>query len=52
MRSFTLARFLLWFAVFLLLALALRPWVEDVLIGFRAVPRAIAPRGDLGGTNR
>ncbi|HSO79658.1 MAG TPA: trypsin-like peptidase domain-containing protein [Chromatiaceae bacterium] len=49
MRSFTLPRFLLWFAVFLLLALALRPWVEDVLIGFRAVPRAIAPRGDLGG---
>ena len=49
MRSFTLARFLLWFAVFLLLALALRPWVEDLLIGFRAVPRAIAPRGDLAG---
>lgn len=49
MRSLTTARFLFWFALFLLLALALRPWVEDLLISFRAEPRAIAPRGDLAG---
>jgi S1-C subfamily serine protease len=47
MRSLSLARFLFWFLLFLLLALSLRPWVEDLLIGFRAEPRAIAPRGDL-----
>ncbi len=49
MRPFNLARFLLWFVVFLLLAIALRPWIEDLIIGFRAEPRAITPRGDLAG---
>ncbi len=49
MPNFTLYRFLLWFIVFLLLALSLRPWVDDLLIGFRAEPRVITPRGDLAG---
>ncbi|MCG6860842.1 MAG: trypsin-like peptidase domain-containing protein [Chromatiaceae bacterium] len=47
MRSFTLSRFLFWFAIFLLVALALRPWVENLLIDYRAEPREITPRGDL-----
>jgi len=47
MKSFTLARFLLWFALFLVLAWSLRPWVEDLVISFRAEPRVVQPRGDL-----
>ncbi len=47
MHAFTLFRFLFWFAIFLLLALTLRPWLEDFLIPGRDRPRAITPRGDL-----
>jgi S1-C subfamily serine protease len=47
MRSFTLPRFLLWFAIFFLVALAVRPWVESLLTNYRAVPREITPRGSL-----
>jgi len=47
MSTFSLSRFLLWFAIFLLFALAARPFLEEMLIGFQAEPRAITPRGDL-----
>lgn len=47
LHAFSLSRFLFWFAVFFLAALAVRPWLEDVLIAYRAEPRAITPRGDL-----
>lgn len=47
MRSFTLSRFLLWFAIFSLAALAMRPWVESLLTSYQAVPRQITPRGNL-----
>ena len=47
MRSSTPLRFLFWFAIFFLLALALRPWAESLLTGYRAAPRAITARGDL-----
>jgi len=47
MRSSTLPRFVFWFAIFFLLALALRPWLESRLLGYRAVPREVTPRGDL-----
>jgi S1-C subfamily serine protease len=47
MHSFTLSRFLFWFAIFFLVALAVRPWVESLLTSYRAVPREITPRGDL-----
>jgi len=47
MHSSTLSRFLFWLAIFILAALAVRPWVENLLVSFRAVPREITPRGDL-----
>jgi S1-C subfamily serine protease len=47
MYAFRLSRFLFWFAIFFLVALALRPWLEDLLVAYRAEPRAITPRGDL-----
>jgi S1-C subfamily serine protease len=47
MQQFTLSRFLFWFAVFFLVALVLRPWVESLLTSEQAVPREITPRGDL-----
>lgn len=47
MHASTLSRFLFWFAIFLLIALAARPWLEDLLVAYRAQPRAITPRGDL-----
>ncbi len=47
MHSFTLSRFLFWFAIFFLAALALKPWVEGMLEGRQAVPREITPRGNL-----
>jgi S1-C subfamily serine protease len=47
MHAYSLSRFLFWFAVFFLVALAMRPWLEDLLIAYRAEPRAITPRGDL-----
>jgi S1-C subfamily serine protease len=47
MYAFGLSRFLFWFAVFFLIAVAVRPWVEGYLVAFRAEPRAVTPRGDL-----
>lgn len=47
MRSVTPLRFLFWFSVFFLAALALRPWVESLLSGYQAEPRDVTPRGDL-----
>jgi len=47
MHELTLSRFLLWFAICLLVALALRPWVGGLLTSRHAVPREITPRGDL-----
>ena len=47
MRSFTLSRFLFWFAVFFLAALAIRPWVDSLLMNYRAAPREVTPRGNL-----
>lgn len=47
MQSFTPSRFLFWFAIFFLVALAVRPWVEGLLTSSRGVPREITPRGNL-----
>ena len=47
MRAFALSRFLLWFSIFFLVALLVRPWVESLLMSYRAVPREITPRGNL-----
>jgi S1-C subfamily serine protease len=47
MHAFRLSRFLFWFAVFFLIAVSLRPWLERLLISYEAEPRAITPRGDL-----
>jgi len=52
MRSATLFRFLFWFSVFFLLALALRPWVESLLLGHQTEPREVTPRGDLAADER
>jgi S1-C subfamily serine protease len=47
MHAFALSRFLFWFVIFFLLALASRPWVEDLFIRYQAEPRAIMARGEL-----
>lgn len=47
MRASFLLRFLIWFCVFFLIALALRPWVSDLLVSYQAAPREITPRGNL-----
>jgi S1-C subfamily serine protease len=47
MQSFAPSRLLVWFAMFVLAGLAVRPWVERALVGYRAEPRAITARGDL-----
>ncbi len=47
MHAFSPSRFLVWFVVFVLIALAVRPWLERLLIEYRAEPRAITARGDL-----
>lgn len=47
MHVLPLSRFLFWFAIFFLIALTLRPWVQDLLIGYQAEPRVVTPRGDL-----
>lgn len=47
MNAFPLSRLLFWFAIFFLFALAARPWLEELLIDYRAEPRVITPRGDL-----
>jgi S1-C subfamily serine protease len=52
MHGFPLSRFLFWFAIFFLLALAARPWLQDLLISYQAEPREITPRGDLAGDEK
>jgi S1-C subfamily serine protease len=52
MNALPLSRFLFWFAIFFLIALTLRPWIQDVLIGYQAEPRAVTPRGDLAGDEK
>jgi S1-C subfamily serine protease len=47
MHPFALSRFLFWFAILFLVAVAARPWLEDYLIRSRAEPRAVTPRGSL-----
>jgi S1-C subfamily serine protease len=47
MQAFRLSRFLFWFAVFFLIALSSRPWLERLFISYEAQPRAVTPRGDL-----
>jgi len=47
MHPFALSRFLFSLAIFFLVALAARPWIESLLVSYRAVPREITPRGDL-----
>ena len=52
MHAFNLSRFLFWFVIFFLLALALRPWVSDLLIRGQAEPRAVLARGDFAADER
>ncbi|MFB1489393.1 MULTISPECIES: S1C family serine protease [unclassified Thiocapsa] len=47
MHAFALSRFLFWFVIFFLIALASRPWIEDLFIRYQAEPRAIMARGEL-----
>jgi S1-C subfamily serine protease len=47
MHAFALSRLLFWFVIFFLVALAARPWLERVLIAYRAEPREVTARGDL-----
>jgi S1-C subfamily serine protease len=47
MHAFALSRFLFWFVIFFLAALAARPWLERALVAYRAEPREITARGDL-----
>lgn len=47
MHAFALSRFLFWFVIFFLLALASRPWVESLFIRYQAEPRAVLARGEL-----
>ena len=47
MNAFKLSRFLFWFVLFFLLAVTLRPWVQDLWMRGQAEPRAVLARGDL-----
>ncbi|NCA69597.1 MAG: trypsin-like serine protease [Sphingobacteriia bacterium] len=47
MHAFALSRFLFWFVIFFLLALAGRLWIPDLLIQYRAEPRVVQARGEL-----
>jgi S1-C subfamily serine protease len=47
MHAFALSRFLFWFVIFFLLALASRPWIEDFFIRSQAEPREVVARGEL-----
>jgi S1-C subfamily serine protease len=47
MHAFGLSRFLFWFVIFFLVALAARPWLERAFVVYRAEPRPITARGDL-----
>ncbi|GAB0150185.1 trypsin-like peptidase domain-containing protein [Marichromatium sp. PS1] len=52
MHAFALSRFLFWFVVFFLVALFLRPWVEDLIFAHYAEPREIEARGELAADER
>jgi S1-C subfamily serine protease len=52
MHAFTLSRFLLWFVIFFLVALLVRPWVQDLYIRGQAQPRVVEARGDLAADER
>jgi S1-C subfamily serine protease len=47
MHGFVLSRRLFWAAILFLVFVALRPWLEDLLVQFRAEPRAVTARGEL-----
>jgi S1-C subfamily serine protease len=47
MHAFALSRFLFWFILFFLVALAARPWLERALVAYRAEPREVTARGNL-----
>jgi S1-C subfamily serine protease len=47
MHAFALSRFLFWFVIFFLLALASRSWIEDLFIHYQAEPRVVSARGEL-----
>ena len=47
MRSLAALRFTLWFLIFLVLAMMLRPWLTGWWIHLQAEPRVVTPRGDL-----
>ncbi len=47
MRSLFALRFTLWFLIFLVLAMMLRPWLVGWWIHLQAEPRVVTPRGDL-----
>jgi S1-C subfamily serine protease len=47
MHAFALSRFLFWFVIFFLVALASRPWIEELFVRFQAEPRPVMARGEL-----
>ena len=47
MKSLAALRFTLWFLIFLVLAMMLRPWLTGWWIHLQAEPRVVTPRGDL-----
>jgi S1-C subfamily serine protease len=47
-----MARILLWFGIFLLVGLALRPWVEERFLRPAAEPRVVIARGELAADER
>jgi S1-C subfamily serine protease len=52
MHAFPLSRFLFWFVIFFLVALLVRPWVQDLYIRGQAQPRVVEARGDLAADER
>jgi S1-C subfamily serine protease len=52
MHGLQLRRLLFWFLVFFLLAVAARPWIEDLFILVQSEPRAVQARGDLASDER
>jgi S1-C subfamily serine protease len=47
MHAFALSRFLFWFVIFFLVALASRPWIEGLFVQLQAEPRPVMARGEL-----
>ena len=52
MHAFPLSRFLFWFVIFFLVALLVRPWIQDLYIRGQAQPRVVEARGDLAADER